>query len=53
MPRHVVEAFERAGLSWMHTCEEGALAQYRALGASYADVVEARIRESRARRTVR
>jgi hypothetical protein len=53
MPRHVVEAFERAGLSWMHTCEEGALVQHRALGVSYADVIDARIRESVAWRAAR
>jgi hypothetical protein len=43
MPRHVVAAYEQAGLESMRTCDAGAVAESHRLGVSYADVVTARI----------
>jgi hypothetical protein len=43
MPRQVVTAYEQAGLDYMRTCDAGAVAESHALGASYADVITARI----------
>jgi hypothetical protein len=43
MPREVVEAYKRAKRGTMRTCEFGAADDYRKLGASYADVIAARL----------
>jgi len=45
MPDHVRLLYEAAGRSEMATCEEGSAAEQRELGVSYADVIEARVRE--------
>jgi hypothetical protein len=44
MPREVVDAYMAAGLGSMATCEEGAAAEQRTVGASYADVIAERLR---------
>jgi hypothetical protein len=45
MPDHVRQAYDGAGRKDMATCQDGAAADHRELGVSYADVIAARVRE--------